>query len=212
MKTITPAERLQFAVQFAQLDLGALRPGDWLNLNDDFLEFFGVRRNDHVELLQVEGIPVSPRCFDPAMREEDTREDFEALQKEVRDILYRLVEPVQIGPLVLTSISHGTLSIRYVFQRVQEKNYFVAEGRTRDLFLLIVLDLLWHHPGRIQRCKECEMIFYRVQKQLYCTRACANRASVRNHRQREEVKVKEQERAHQRYIAKQPEGNQPRVK
>jgi hypothetical protein len=205
---ITAAERLQFAVDFTRLDLTALRPGDWLNLRDDFLEFFGVRGHQHADpfkganLSTVGGIIVSPICFDPAARQEDTPEDFEALQKEVSDILYTLTEPLHIGPLELTRIVPTSLCIRTCFQRVQGKNYLVAEGRTRDLFLFILNDLLLYHADTILRCPECNRIFYRVRKQEYCERACTNRANVRTWRQREEGKQAEAERARKRYDKK----------
>jgi len=75
------------------------------------------------------------------------------------------------------------------------------------MFLLTPLFLLNQESlDRIRRCPECPTIFYRVQKQKYCSRACTNRANVRTWRQREEVKVQEQEKAHERYKAKRTAG------
>src|SRR5262249_5681598 len=40
MSRATSDERLAFIVRFANLDLTALRPGDWMNLQDDLRAFY----------------------------------------------------------------------------------------------------------------------------------------------------------------------------
>jgi len=56
------------------------------------------------------------------------------------------------------------------------------------LRMLLLWHLLWlllaEPPDRIQQCPECETIFYRVKKQAYCSRACANRVTQRRWRER----------------------------
>src|SRR5215471_1040577 len=90
----TAAERLQFVIRFAQMDLDALRPGDWLNLRDDFLTFFG-RRGQREPLAGRGGILTSP--LDHPLPEEYSEENFRALQAEVHHILSCLVPPTGEG-------------------------------------------------------------------------------------------------------------------
>ena len=64
-------------------------------------------------------------------------------------------------------------------------------GTPRDLFWwnLSVL-LLAEQPGRhILRCPECDTIFYRVQKQAYCSRTCSNRVMQRRFRERHKAEA-----------------------
>ena len=88
-----------------------------------------------------------------------------------------------------------------------------ATGTTRDIFLLRLLFLLSQQPlDCIRRCPECSTIFFRIKKQQYCSRACTNKANVRTWRQREEVKEKEREKAHQRYVRETAEKTKGKVK
>jgi hypothetical protein len=58
----------------------------------------------------------------------------------------------------------------------------------RQLFFWHLLWLLLAEPHeRIHRCPECETIFFRVKKQVYCSRQCGNRATQRRWRERHEA-------------------------
>ena len=65
-----------------------------------------------------------------------------------------------------------------------------VHGTLHQLFNEHVLYLLGHEsPDRILRCPECSTIFYRIQKQAYCSRKCGNRVTQRRWRERQEASV-----------------------
>jgi hypothetical protein len=84
MRRMTAEERLRFVVRFEQMDLDTLRPGDWLNLLDDFLAFFLAVSSPHRVMPHVwlEGVP-SGNPSDELW----SRQDFRALQQDVRTLL-----------------------------------------------------------------------------------------------------------------------------
>ena len=214
---MTDTERLQFLIRFAQLDLDALRPGDWLNLRDDLGGFLtgSVYGRYYADLADYEpmGGDIEIRPFDPPSPLEYPEEAFRDLQKETLHILESMVLEARAGRGTWAPIP---VQIRFAAPSldglvpVAGQHLLIAEGSTRDAFLLRVFTLLLRHPtNRIRRCPECDRIFYRVGKQQYCTRVCVNRATVRTWRQRPAVQSEEQERAHQRYVSKHP-GAQPK--
>lgn len=195
--TITAAKRLQFAIRFAQMNLDALRPGDWLNLRDDLAIFLGCKSGHGYTIEDKGGIATAPLAH--PLPQEFSEEDFRALQKDVEVIVNSLVHEGMLSTQAIEIHAYYSLfnSSRANF------HVLIAHGATRDMFLLTLFFLLNQEPlDRIKRCPECHVIFYRIRKQQYCARACTNRATVRAWRQREDVKTEEQERAHQHYAKK----------
>jgi hypothetical protein len=207
---MTDTERLQFVIRFAQMDLDTLRPGDWLNLKDDVGWFltgsvFGHNYPDDEPV----GGDMEIRPLDPPYLEDYPQEAFRVLQEETLHILkYMIIERGAWAPIPI-QIRLAAPSLDGLIP-VTGQHLLIAEGPTRDAFLLRMLMLMARHPtNRIRRCPECDAIFYRVGKQQYCSRVCVNRATVRTWRQRAEVQIQEQERAHQRYVSKHA-GAQPK--
>jgi hypothetical protein len=196
----TAAERLQFIVRFAQMQLDALRPGDWLNIRDDFHAFWRQRET----AAEPGGIMAQP--LQHPSPQEYTEADFRALQTEVYGILNGFVcERESPGFSLQLAEIHAQFGILNVGARDIPGGWTLLQalGHTRDMFLLIFFFLLSRQPtDRILRCPECHTIFCRIRKQKYCTRACSNRATVRQWRQSATVKQAEAERAHQRYVKK----------
>jgi len=205
--TIAASERLQFAIRFAQMDLEALRPGDWLNLRDDLEVFLGCKRGQRRPLAAKGEILATPLAR--PLPSELSEDDFRALQGEVKAILQSLVHEGFLSALKTELHGHFALA-RF---STGDFSVLTVHGATRDMCLLTLLYLLNQAPlGRIRRCPECGTIFYRIQKQQYCSRSCTNRANVRTWRQREEVKIHEQEKAHERYKDKRTAGRNSNVK
>jgi hypothetical protein len=168
-------EQLRFVVRFAGLDLNHLRPGDWLNLRDDFQVFLDK---------STSGIMV--RAAKPPFPADYTEDDFRALQQEVRELLTDIVAtrgresyapstPVLLRVIVSVVVVEGLFPGR--------PNALMIEGLTRDVFLWLVTYLLARESiDCIALCPECQTIFYRNRNQLYCTRRCVNRVNQRNWR------------------------------
>jgi hypothetical protein len=203
----TDAERLQFAIHFAQTDLDTLRAGDWLNLREDSMAFLGIEVQGGGIGIQIprdsRGIIAMP--LNSPLPTEFTVEDFKVLQAHTRRILDEWVGPAQGEQGML---SPHAIPALYTVTRIRRADaswvsYLQVQGDTRELFLLVLFHLLHQASTHyVRRCPECGTIFYRVGKQQYCSRPCVNRANVRNWRQRDEVKQVEAERARTRYDEK----------
>jgi hypothetical protein len=201
VQVMTREDRLQFAVRFAQMNLDTLRAGDRLNLREDFLGFLNLRpnhghSNGGVVALQTEGS--TRELYQPLMSlgfvgvvegpTPDTlsEDDFLALQRDVqRDVwtvLDTLTHAVRPG-----ETSNPPFVGRCPEVRVMQNGWY-AKGTSRQVFVEQLLYLLGQEPSdRILRCPECETLFYRVQKQAYCSRRCGNRVTQRRWRERQEA-------------------------
>jgi hypothetical protein len=209
MKTL--AERMEFALDFARRDLSTLRTGDWLNLREDCLAFLGVFPTV-VTQRPLGGMFTMPDKA--SWPHEWTDEDFQALQGDTRHILDGWVgpphpgEPWTASPYDLraryTVMPRTPIRRKTKHPKSSWESFLIVSGDGKALFRLTLLHLLAQaSTGAVRRCPECQAIFYRVGKQIFCTRPCSNRANVRTWRQREEVRQAESERAHLRYAAKQ---------
>jgi uncharacterized C2H2 Zn-finger protein len=70
----------------------------------------------------------------------------------------------------------------------EDRHFVIAEGSTRDTFLLRLSLLLGARDApRLLRCPECGTIFFRRKNQAYCARSCVNRVTQRRWRERQEA-------------------------
>jgi hypothetical protein len=196
---MTREDRLQFAVRFAQMDLDTLRAGDRLNLREDFLGFLNLRHghghlNAPVVAFQPDESarevyqPLMSLSFMPLIEGPDpltlSEADLLALQRDVQrdvstllDTLTRAVRPEEL-PSFVERCPLVTL----------RQNCRIVKGTARQVFVEQLIYLLDQEPSdRILRCPECETLFYRVQKQAYCSRKCGNRVTQRRWRERQEA-------------------------
>lgn len=199
----TAAERLQFVVRFAQMTLDPIRPGDLLNLRDDFMMFFGVVP-DHD----------SPQIFRhvfcmPSVEEHPSwvsEETIRSLQQDTQRIVASLVnlrERTPEGAVIQNDLQLSVSLLPLAQPGRPGPNLLHFYGNFRDLFLMTMLiDLSQEPTDRILRCPECPTIFYRIRKQQYCSRRCVNRANVRHWRQSEHGQQEEGTRARKRYEKK----------
>lgn len=197
----THEDRARWVIQFAQMDLDTLRPGDWVNLREDIHQFAHLVPG-HYQLagkLRSATDPHTGASFlhrvSPAIAygihgilDGDTAvltdDDIRAIQPRVLAWLRALTTPPE--PRVARPFNfvpfQGRVDMGF------EGIPFVA-ATAHDLFWwhLLVL-ILSEQPGRhILRCPECDTIFYRVQKQAYCSRTCSNRVMQKRFRERHEA-------------------------
>ncbi len=174
-------EQLEFAVRFAQEKLSELRPGDLLNFRDDFNFFFSARQGEDIR--GPIGETVMP--LDAAQPKDYAIADFKVLQKEVFSILDNLVKGRDAVPLSSTPCKITVALTAFSLRGVQNRAILMAQGSTRDMFLLRLYLLLSQEPiDRILRCKaaDCDRLFYRKRKQEFCSQRCTNRQYQKKYR------------------------------
>lgn len=144
-------DRIRWAVEFAQLDLPALRAGDRLNLQEDLSEFLV---GD-----QIGEVPES------VLRE---------LQLEV----CRLFDAVILSKSSSTECFR--IESHCYFQAVGDELVVRSTGALRDRVLTLLVAALVTEPSdRVRRCLECGRLFVRVRRQTHCSRRCINRWTSR---------------------------------
>jgi hypothetical protein len=74
-----------------------------------------------------------------------------------------------------------TISATYTpFQPLNRKGGLVfINGSIPDCALLLLLDMLKGDTQQIRRCPECQNIFYRHRKQIFCSTQCMNRVMAK---------------------------------
>jgi hypothetical protein len=149
------------------------------------------------------GIVATPLAH--PLPDEYSEDDFRTLQTHARSVLHDATQSVlPLGPGIELS---GYLMLLRASEG--EWGHIMAQGTTYDMFLLTLMFLINQEPsGRLKRCPECGAAFYRIKKQKYCSRVCANRVSMRSWREQrtapsaEKQEVLRNER-HERYEAAQ---------
>jgi predicted RNA-binding Zn ribbon-like protein len=179
---MTPREKLGFVVGLAQANFKSMRPGDLLNYRDDLSKFLNPDNEQRVVIAPT--VPPKPNEYG--------EKHFRALQKEVRKILREIATGkatrTPSAPISKITVKLGVLSIPHLKSRAADMRMLMVTGKTRDGFLLGLSWLLAHEPvDRIRICKasDCETIFYRNRKQLFCSTRCANRQFQREQREAE---------------------------
>jgi hypothetical protein len=77
---------------------------------------------------------------------------------------------------------------------------WIIRARLMGLFFIRVgLLLMEEGVSRIQNCPECGRVFYRVRKQLYCSKTCINRVTRRKWLANPKNKKKERQWSRERY-------------
>lgn len=193
-------DRIEFVIRFVNTDLDHLRPGDWLNLRDDFTAFLGMKEGaGFVWMGPIHGTPI-----DPPLPEDFTEGDFKTLQAELTTILTSFVSLKTGGSEGITprslKLNASLIPLEMLGPRVEGRAFLSLTGATRDIFLMMVFMLFaFESTARIGACAECERIMLRTKKREYCSSRCQTRAYMRRYRQQETVKQQENEQAHARY-------------
>ena len=190
-------EQLEFAVKLAQLDLLKLRPGDLLNLRDDFQAFF-YRRSEDIRGPIGEVVMPSAEPL-PAKYELG---DFQSLQKNVYEILSELVHGRDAAMPAMPVRKIAAELTLFSFLGMKNRSVLILRGSTQDMFLFRLYIVLSREPfDRILRCKasDCEQLFYRRRKQEFCSTKCANREFQRRYRKLSGAKDARSRENHERY-------------
>ena len=185
-KFLTAVDRIQFVIEFARMNLQKLREGDRLNLKEDFVEFLSPR--GEYNLSEAGGVLALPAHA--PMPNEYSEADFSDLQKEVQRLLAQAAAGstgnrfivTRGGPPLITE--YVKLQAEFVIHgafRRNEAPFLAVQGATRDVFLVVVFFLLLAHGlEKIQLCPQCQRVFSQgTRRQIYCSRPCANLASVK---------------------------------
>lgn len=172
----TNEQRIQFAVRFAADSLDHYRQGDWLNLREDLGQFMPTSKVGEVP---ADLVPIG--IFVPSgSPAQSTESELRKLQTEIRNLLNIFVLPAEDGVRALPSIQ---TTLTYTQFQVPGQVIVLIEGQLRDCLLGLLLRLLERgETSPIMRCPQCQTIFYRSGKQLFCTRTCTNRAMVQRKR------------------------------
>jgi hypothetical protein len=177
----TDADRLRFAVRFAEERLDHYRPGDWLNLRDDLSGFFGTLLVGGVRiLLEVGSLMAAAKDLPEAKIRE--------VQAQVAVFLKSLATE-KVGEMTFTidgvpakgtarwwTTRDVTMTVKWTFERWPT----VTTATLREAMLLRLIFLVARHGQEdIKACPECGRLFWRVRRQLYCSRTCVNRVNMR---------------------------------
>jgi hypothetical protein len=183
-------QRLQWLVQFVEMDLDTLRPWAWSKLREDLAAFLRApwhhlhREGSHLQMTNDQML-VLPTDWD-----DYPDETLRALHRDARTIIHGMVLASREGtderPLsVSLSLDLGLDATWDTMGGRARKPTLIAAGAVRDLFLLVTFMLLKEvGTDHILRCPECGRPFYRGKNQRYCSRPCVNRVSQRRYQER----------------------------
>lgn len=186
-RRLSRVQRLRFILRFVQMDLSALRPGDWLNLRDDCARVLvGVEHGPEFDF-GTDVIPIPDgfvaHIVEPPYLEEASGEVFAQLQAETRAIVEDMVLGARgrqapcVHPIpLLVALRSTRISGQGAGAGL---SCLIAEGALRDVFLWLTFMLLHEGAASVARCPECTTIFARNRNQEYCSRSCTNRVSQR---------------------------------
>lgn len=205
-------ERLDFVARFAEMKLEKLDAKGWTDLRDEVAAFTSLDRFQKLDQGLSGTQAFDRRSGKPPKEIYDT---FVPLQAQVRDVLYSVVDMRDLlaekqtqKEVASVPIPAIPISARYFLRPSNppftDRNELCILGSERDIFLFTLLDLLASEPtNRLKRCPECQKMFVRVRKQLYCSRKCVNRVNARTWRQTPEGRTKNRARVATHYKNKQ---------
>ena len=172
---------LKFAVNFAQADLKAMRPGDKMNLRDDLYLFAHAIPYSSNEDLEVKAGDVF------LSRKIAAREMSDEQLAKIQAEFFRILQGISMPAPRSRFAKVGTLpTLDFCVGEGDDKRaiIFAFSGDPRDVLLYRLIRLLESSANtrRLQLCPECGRIFLKVKRQKYCSQKCANRAYMREYR------------------------------
>lgn len=196
-------KQLEWAVSFCQADLETFREGDWLNARDSMYDFvnFGneltpIDRKDFVRVATDKEI---------GNAQADINRQLMNLAVDPRE---PNAEPIVYGNEVDVMLTVSGSAADQPFAQIVDYELRPSISVTAALYSHLVFSGIAR--GQLRVCPECGRIFLygrqpRADKQLHCSLKCSRLAATHRFREkkREELKPKERERSHQRYVRKQ---------
>src|SRR5438270_7248022 len=157
------ADRVQFALRFAQMNLDTLSPGRALTLREELEDFLCVRPGKQYTV-DPGGVAVTGlSTLTPPLPQEYSEDALRQLQQETLAIFSSMVDSRNTFVNTFThDTSQGWVDIAGQFSlssfpdlRKKSSSHLMMKGPTRDVFLMTLLVLLNHEPtDRILRCPE----------------------------------------------------------
>ena len=195
---IDDAEKLKFAVRFAEMKLDGprkkdgtpmtpVREGDILNLKEDLLAFVNLDGPKEIGKVIAYTQEASLKDRPGAIYAIPKLNPPNALPTDYS--MEQLIELQTYCSLILQSAAYGSgvieMPIVLRFSLFRGPKYqctsLYLTGSFRDIFLYTLFHLInTEERNSILRCPVpgCGKIFYRVRKQRFCSHACAVKASV----------------------------------
>lgn len=181
---LTERDRLQWALDFARKDLDALTPGDWSNLRREFVAF-------------AEG------QLPPREKPRSSQAEWSNRGLPTEDVL-RQVQRHWLG-LLTALIKPGRSE---AFLRSIPTDFYISRDPARGITHSVMfsrdepalLRLIWHLERRAHLLAVCpEQVCHRWfvarrRGQRFCSRACQNRAAIRDYRREQGKKKRPQRR------------------
>jgi hypothetical protein len=194
-------DRRRFAVEFANLELDQLRPGDWLNLRDDHLVFLGCADDTDYgwagevrapqlkdNIASMGGIIANPqKGHYPHGMSVDAYKSLQSVVRNILETACHVDDPIN-GSAELGEIRFRGRIVTYF----NKAPYLDVFGNAHELTLQVLADLLRGFPKTpIKRCSECKKLFVAIGKMIYDSRECSHRATVRKWQRSETGKAYE---------------------
>jgi hypothetical protein len=170
--------RLQFAVNFAEDNLDHYREREWNKLRTDLETFLYGLTGQPIPTFGA----ITIRAMDPPFPSDYPKDAFRELQAEVRHLLRGIAPTAQTPDRDLSGGPSFTIKQNWSPMRLGSAIVLNASGSVREGFLfLLVLLLAQHGLQNVRRCPslECGRLFWKVRRQLYCSRTCVNRENQR---------------------------------
>lgn len=187
---MTAEERLHFAIQFARTDLTLNRPGDWLNIRDDFKEFLGRGKSGKRALKAVDFGGLDAHC------RENPDELSEAQLIQAQEAMLNLLSPFAGGS---GNYQPPEIKLKYMVFKLGETSFVAVLGNFQSCVIAILVSLISSTPPPpIKVCPDCGRLFYRVGKQIFCDRQCTNRAMTKRKRSRDKEHEEQRKQARPR--------------
>jgi hypothetical protein len=174
-------EMLKNAVSLSQLNVGALREGDLLNLKEDLYDltargWMGDHKEEFLRRLTVEQIGTIQAKF---------RHCFESLAKGNKSLSWKIDTPMKLAFAAYSE------KVNEPFEYdIMAPDPVHAAGISL-VFLLIRSRVT---PERFRKCPECGSLFLLLRKPdkrtFYCSQRCAGRVATRNFRRGKPESIK----------------------
>ena len=180
----TPRQRLQWLVNFASVDLQAMRSWDLDILRHELADLLLPLHSS----LAPGGLHLWPDA-EPLLY---PVVDLQALQDELREelalALARRERPMERA--------YRELRLRFDAPYAEtrhghpHRHFLSVKGSIRDVVMLLYFHLMAsQETAALARCRECERIYLRQPNQRYCGKACANKVGQRAWRERQRQSV-----------------------
>jgi hypothetical protein len=177
-------DRLAFLVRFLRMDLSRLRPPAWDRLQKDIRAFLATEQIQERANTRWQFV-VGPALA--SQRTPLTEEEVRGLQQNTREFVTIALKEEHLfapGDTPVRATKPVTLTASYQLWCPGSARFLFIEGALPDMFLLVLhLLLIRGADTHLRACPECETIFLRVRKQIFCTTRCKKRANIRAWRQ-----------------------------